>query len=198
MGDGATATAPAPGAVGDDGLGPIDPNSEEATGVPGGRQPGDDGYVEPETEAEASEPPAEPPTPPAALPDDDGEPEDEEPSGPELFLFANKELGLKVSGRKPDTSVLKYKGGKIDLGGQFDREDRFLTVDVWQVTGDNDQDTINKLSGEVKSTSKAQSATLCGTARIEDWLKARLKDQPELMVATFAALELDVPADEES
>lgn len=155
------------------------------------------GGPEPEPTAE------EPPTPPAALPDDGGEDEDEE-SAEQLYLVGDRELGLKVGGRKPDSAVLKFKGGKLELlggpdgkGSQFDRSDRFTTVDVWQVTGDNDQDTIDKLSGEVKSTSKAQNATLCGTKRIEEWLKERLVQSfsPDEIQSVFSALDLEVPED---
>lgn len=170
-----------------------DPNSEANTGVPGGRQPGDDGYVPPLPEAT---PPTDdlPPTPAADLPVGDSKAEEEQ-EAPQLFLTGSKSIGVKVGGRKPDSSVLKYKAGKLELGkSQFDREDRFLTVDVWQVTGDNDQDTINKVSGEVRSTSKAQSATLCGTTRLEEWLAAKIEDR-KLLEEVCGALDLDFPAE---
>lgn len=194
---------------GDDGLGPgaddpysdpppeddppVDPNSEEATGIPGGRQPGDDRYVEPD----GDDPPSgsggdQPPTPPAALPDDgDGDEESEA----QLFLIGDRQLGVKVGGKKPESSVLKFKGSKVDLSGQFDLGQRVLTVDLWQVTGDKNQHTIEKASGAVKASSKVQSATLCSTAKIEDWLAERLED-PALIATVFARLELDVPGDE--
>lgn len=175
----------------DDGLGPEpgpeitdeefnDPNSEYNTGVPGGRKAGDDGYVEPDSaEPPAGQQPPPPPTPPANLPDE--EPEDDpeaEAEVPPLGIVGNRELGLKVGGRKPDSSTLHLKGGKIELtgpkGSQFDRGDRFLTVSTLQVTGDNDQDTIVKHTGEITSASKKQSATLCGIERIEEWLLGRL------------------------
>jgi hypothetical protein len=190
-----TATAERPlKAVGeeDDGLGPpadppVDPDPD----------PNPDPPVDPEAEVTPPEddPPAgaagqgPPPTPPASLPDDGAGEEEEEPES-QLLLMADRQLGLRVGGRKPDSSVLKLKGGKIDLQGQFDRGDRFLAVTTLQVTGDNDQDTIEKLSGEVKSTSKAQNATLCGITRIEEYLANRIADD-ELLNAVLAALELD-------
>jgi hypothetical protein len=168
----------------DDGLG--EASIDDGTGIPGGAQPGDDGYVPP-PEGEES-PAGEPPTPAAELPDDGAE--DEAPKT-ELTIGSNRQLGLKVGGRVPDSCVLKLKGGKIELAGQFDRSDRFLTVSTLQVTGDNDQDTINKLSGEVKSTSKAQSATLCGILRLEEYLEQRLPES--LVKPVFEALELELP-----
>lgn len=191
------------GGQGDDGLGPIDPpagkpvdpdpNSEANTGVPGGRQPGDDGYVGPTPEGEP--PPLaavadQPPTPPANLPDDAGDPDAEE-EAPQLFVTGERQIGVKVGGRKPDSSVLKLKGGKIDLQGQFDRGDRFIAVATLQIVGDNDQDTIDKQSGEVKSTSKAQSATLCGFARIEEYIVDRIED-PALRNQVLEALDLEL------
>lgn len=159
----------------DDGLGPA------------GEQPPD---PDPPAPAAAAGGEAEPPTPPAKLPDDgDDDPED---AAPQLFLMGNRQLGVKVGGKKPESSVLKFKGGKVDLDGQFDLEDRITTVDIWQVTGDNDQHTIEKATGAVKSASKAQNATLCATAKLEDWLAERLED-PELIAIVFARLELDVP-----
>lgn len=137
-----------------------------------------------------------PPTPPAALPDD-GEGDEDGEAGDQLFLVGDGELGLKVSGRKPDSAVLKFKGAKVDLHGQFNRGDRITAVDVWQVTADLDQDTIDTLSGEVKSTSKAQGATLCGTKRIESWLAERLIEafSPDEVQSIFAALDLELPED---
>lgn len=194
-----TATAERPlKAVGeeDDGLGPpADPPTDPTgggSGIPGGAQPGDDDFDPTRPVDPPQDPPGDqgpPPTPPAHLPDDGGGEEEEEPES-QLLLMADRELGLKVGGRKPDSSVLKLKGGKIDLQGQFDRGDRFLAVTTLQVTGDNDQDTIEKLTGEVKSTSKAQNATLCGITRIEEYLANRIADD-ELLNAVLAALELD-------
>lgn len=136
-----------------------------------------------------------PPTPPAALPDD-GQGDDEE-TGDQLFLMGDSELGLKVGGRKPDSAVLKFKGTKVDLGGQFNRGDRITTVDVWQVVSSLDQDSIETLSGDVKSASRAQGATLCGTQRIEKWLHERLSQSfgPDEVQSVFAALDLEVPED---
>jgi hypothetical protein len=165
------------GAIEDDGLA-VDPNSEEASGVPGGRQPGDDGYV----------------PPPADLPDDGAQGEEDEQ--PQLFVLGDKELGLKVSGRKPDSAALKLKGAKIDLGGQFDRGDRFVAALTLQITGDNDQDTIETATGVVKSTSKAQSATVCGAGRLEDYLLMKLDGHPELLAAVLKALELPNPSED--
>lgn len=201
----ATAERPLKAVEEGDGLGPpqdppVDPGPEDdGSGIPGGAQPGDDDFdptkpVDPPEEPPAGQGP--PPTPPANLPDDGGEEEEEPDPEGQLLLMADQELGLKVGGRKPDSSVLKLKGGKIDLQGQFNRGDRFLAVTTLQVTGDNDQDTIDKLSGEVKSTSKAQGATLCGITRIEEYLATRIADD-ELLNAVLAALELDpaqVPA----
>ncbi len=206
---GETATLDRPGAVEDDGLGPVDPNSEEATGIPGGRQPGDDGYVEgwqapdpdgaggegPEDETPPEPGAEEPPTPPADLPADPaGEAEEQNPLF-ELSLPGDRELGLKVSGNKPEVCVLKIKGAKIDVAGQFDRGDRFPIVQIVQVTGDNDQDTIDTLSGNVKSTSKEQKATVCGALRLEDYLKQQIGD-PELREKVFVELDLTIPEDE--
>lgn len=183
---------------------PEDPNSEEATGVPGGRQPGDDGYVPPPGEPGGSAGNGGPPTPPASLPggDDDGEEEAKakeaaaKAEADQLSLAGFRPIGVKVGGNKPDSAVLKYKGGKLELGkSQFDRGDRFLTVDAWQVTGDNDQDTIVKLSGEVKSTSKAQSATLCGTTMLAEWVHARLSEgmSPHDVAAVCELLGIEGP-----
>lgn len=183
-----------------------DPNSEFNTGVPGGRKPGDDGYIAPSGDGEGDEGGA-PPTPPADLAgagdddeEDDQEVEAEAKSKDEaLGIIGDRELGLKVGGRKPDSATLHLKGGKIELrgpkGSQFNRGDRFLTVSTLQVTGDNDQDTIVKNSGEVTSTSKKQNATLCGISRLEDWLAERLRGfQSEQEVEkTFEKLGLELP-----
>lgn len=188
LGQPPTPTAPTPADL-------ADPNSEHNTGVPGGRQPGDDGYVnadESEIEAAADEVKANgedlPPTPPAQLPDDGGD--EDEVEVPQLFLTGERAIGVKVGGRKPDSSVLKLKGGKIDLQGQFDRGDRLIAVATLQVTGDNDQDTIEKASGVVKSTSKVQHATLCGFARVEEWLADKLGDDPQFLDDVLNRLDL--------
>lgn len=139
-----------------------------------------------------------PPTPPANLPGDEPDDDDVEEDEKGLRLIGDRELGLKVGGRKPDGTTLKFKGAKVDLGaGQFDRETRIRTVDVWQVTGDNNQDTIDTASGEVKSTSKVQSATLCGTERVEKWLLDRLQDSfdADAVKTIFTALDLELPAE---
>lgn len=177
-----------------------DPNSEHNTGIPGGRKPGDDGYVEPpipgQTTVEDHLDGAGPPTPPAKLPGEgEREPGDDgEAEG--LSIVGDRELGLKVGGRKPDSATLHLKGGKIELtgpkGSQFNRGDRFLTVTILQVTGDNDQDTIVKASGEVTSTSKKQGATLCGITRLEEWLANAIEDG-DLRVAVFEHLDLEMP-----
>lgn len=112
-----------------------------------------------------------------------------DPEPAELAVEADGQLGMKVGGRKPDSAVLKLKGAKIDLGeGQFNRGDRITTVVTLQVVGDNDQDTIDRLSGEVKSTSKAQSATVCGIATLEAWLNAQVSDE-KLVAAVLKATE---------
>jgi len=183
-----------PGAPADDGLGPVDDD------IPGGAQPGDDGYdgPDPDDAPPADEEPEaqgqEPPTPPADLPDDGTGEEGEGPSD-QLFVLGDKELGLKVGGRKPDSAVLKFKGGKVDLSGQFDLEQRLLTVDTWQITGDDNQHTIEKHTGTVKVSSKAQSATLCATKRIEDYLAERLREglSGEELARVFDLLDLEVP-----
>lgn len=178
-----------------------DPNSEFNTGIPGGRKPGDDGYVPPD----AIEPPAnggngEPPTPAAKLPEGEGGAEDEEEPD-KLAITGDRELGLKVGGRKPDSATLHLKGGKIELtgpkGSQFDRGDRFLTVSTLQVTGDDDKDTIVKHSGEVTSTSKKQVATLCGIVRLEEWVQSRVEGKQltaEQVDWLWDVLELDPEA----
>lgn len=156
----------------------------------------DDGLGGPKADANGAghEPPEghAPPTPPAELPDD-GKPEQQQI--PELVLQGNRKLGLTVGGRKPDSNVLKLKGCKIELPGQYDREDRFLAVTTLQVTGNNDQDTIDRLSGEVKSTSRAQGATLCGIATLEDFLRDKIEDE-ELLARLFDVLDIEVPEDE--
>jgi len=166
--------------------------------APKSAEPEDDGLGDPTPpDPTGKGDPSAPPTPPAALPDD-GNGEGEEPTD-QLFLTADRELGVKVGGRKPDSSVLKLKGGKVDLPkSQFNRGDRFLAVTTLQVTGDNDQDTIEKLSGDVKSTSKAQSATLCGIARIEPYLHERLLPvmSSEEIGRVFDALDLVLPEGE--
>lgn len=201
MGELATMDRPA-GAGEDDGLGGVDPNSEEATGIPGGRQPGDDDYVQPGQEPEDAgaggeqEPEAEaPPTPPADLPADPaGEEEQQDPLF-ELSITAERELGLKVSGNTPEVSVLKIKGSTLNAGkGQFDRGDRFPVVQIVQVTGDNDQDNIDTLSGNVKSTTKEQKATVCGALRLEEYLKQQIGNA-ELRAQVFAELGLEEPGE---
>lgn len=163
----------------------LEPGEDDGTGIPGGAQPGDDDYDELAAKRDEG-----PPTPPADLPDDEPDAEADE-SGQTLLIAGERTLGLKVGGREPDSSVFKLKGCKIDLDGQFDRGDRFLAVTILQVTGDNDQDTIDTLSGEVKSTSKAQGATLCGISRIEDYLAAKIKDRG-LLEQVADALELEI------
>ncbi len=158
----------------DDGLGPV------------GSDPGS--VVDPLTQT-GEDPPAEPPTPAAELPAEE-EDEDPEPEN-QLFLLGNKELGLKVSGRKPDSSSLKIKGGKIDLSGQYNREDRITAVVQLQVTSDNDQDTIETATGLVKSTKKTQMATICGIDTIADWLALKLEGHPELIAQVKKAAGLD-------
>lgn len=131
-----------------------------------------------------------PPTPPADL---GPEPEAEEAAEQtQLFLHGPRERGMKVGGRKPDSSTLKFKGSKVDLEGQYDRGDRIVTVDIWQVTGDNDQDTIETATGAVKGTTKTQNATLCGTSTLGDYLALKLEaDAPELYRQLVPLLDLE-------
>lgn len=173
--DGSTATAPPAGAP------PAEPEDDGLGAPPAGEQ------QEPETPAE---PPAEPAGegPAAELPDDGLEEDGEQI--PALFLTGDYEVGTKVKGRKPDSTVLKLKGGKIDLQGQFNREDRLLILATVQVTGDAQNDTIVKETGEVKSTSQAQSATICGVSRLEDFLRLKLEGHPEILDVVLKHLDL--------
>ncbi len=131
---------------------------DDGSGIPGGAQPGDDGYKGPPEDADL------PPTPPADLPDD-GYEEAVEPEG--IVLDGDhSQLSLKVGGAKPQTCVLKVKGAKIDVSGEWRKGDRFEVALMLQITGDHVDDSIDTLSGEVKSTGKAQLATICGARRI--------------------------------
>lgn len=167
-----------------------DINSYFRTSVPGGAQPGDSGFYT--VPGEESTPPlaAVPPTPPAAAPDDD----EVEETSPLLHLLGNKELGLKVGGRKPDSAVLKIKGGKIALDGQFDLEDRFPAVFDLQITGDGTKHGIETATGTVKSSRKDQEATICGTATVADWLALRLEHNQELLSVVLKELDLTAEA----
>lgn len=129
--------------------------------------------------------------------DEDGDDDQEE--GPQLSLVGGGSLGNKVGGRVPDSAVLKYKGAKVELQGQtqFDRGERIIAVDIWQVTGDNDQDTIDTASGDVKSTSKSQNATLCGSSRIEDYLASKITDR-RVLEEVCEALDLATPPIQEA
>jgi hypothetical protein len=141
----------------------------------------------PETEPAVETNGATPPTPPAALPDD-GEDEEEE-KDPLLFLLGHKQLGVKVGGFKPDTCILKIKGGKIDVDGQFDLGDRFPAVFTLQVTGNGDRHSIELETGTIKSQNRAQEATVCGTATLATYLQRKLEDDhPELLAQVLSAL----------
>lgn len=141
----------------------------------------------PETPA-APETNGAPPTPQAELPDDDVLLDDDDQL---LLLLGEHELGKKVGGRKPDSSSLTVKGGKIDLDGQFNRGDRIVAIVQLQVTGDNDQDTIETASGHVKSTKKTQNATICGIGRLEEFLAMKLDDHPEVLDQLRDLLDLE-------
>lgn len=130
-----------------------------------------------------------PPTPPADLPDD-GAGDDEE-KDPLNFLLGHKELGLKVSGFKPDSSVLKIKGGKIDLAGQFDLGERFPVVFDLQVTGNLDRHAIELESGAIKSQKRAQEATICGTTTLSEFLAKKLEGHEELLNTVLDLIGLD-------
>lgn len=132
------------------------------------------------TEAPAPPKNETPPTPPANLPVDQGA-EEEGSKTPLMYLLGNKQLGVKVSGRAPDSSILKIKGGKIELGGQFDRGDRLPTVFEIQVTGSSDDDAIDTESGTVKSTRRTQRATVCATSTLAEYLSTKLADHPQLL-----------------
>ncbi len=160
-----------------------DINSYFRTGVPGGAQPQDDAYTVP-----AGAVAVEPPKPPADLGSDESAGKEQQ-EDPLLYLLGNKQLGVKVGGRKPDAAVLKVKGGKIELEGQFDRGDRFPAVFDLQVTGDGDKDSIELESGVVKSTRKSQEATICGTSTLAAYL-ARKLEGTGLYTQVAEALEL--------
>lgn len=164
----------------------VDVNSYYRTSVPGGAQPQDEGFY---TVPDSGSAVASPPTPPADLPND-GDAEEEK--DPLLFLLGNKQLGVKVGGRKPDASVLKVKGGKIELEGQFDRGDRFPAVFDLQVTGDGDRDSIELETGTIKSTRKTQEATVCGTSTLAAYLARKLEDHPGLFGQVTEALGLEI------
>lgn len=134
-----------------------------------------------------------PPTPPADLGrEPDPQPDDLAPEDG-LFLTGPYEVGTKVKGNKPEGAVLKLKGGKVELGkSQFNRGERFPVLAIVQVTGDNDQDTIDKLSGDVKSTSKAQSATVCQTALLQEFLASQIEDD-QLVARVCVELGLPMP-----
>lgn len=130
-----------------------------------------------------------PPAPTEVDDDNTGNHHEEEQSG--LFLAADYEIGHKVGGRTPDSSVLKLKGKKVELEGQFNRGDRIMAVVTMQVTGDNDQDTIETATGEVKSTSKVQSATLCGITRLEEFIRLKMDgENPEIVADVLNSLGL--------
>lgn len=148
------------------------PDPDDGTSRPNyGDGGADDPAAEPEPEPNGNG--GGPPTPPAVLPEDEGG--EEEKKDPLLFLLGNRELGVKVGGRKPDASVLKVKGGKIELEGQFDRGDRFPAVFDLQVTGDGDRDSIELETGTIKSTRKTQEATVCGTSTLSAYLARKLE-----------------------
>lgn len=171
-----------------------DINSYFRTSVPGGAQPGDSGfYTVPGADSPLA---AVPPTPPASSPDDGQE--DEDPKSPLLHLLGNRELGLKVGGRKPDVASMKVKGGKIELTGQYDRGDRFPAVFDLQVTEDKDVDSIETATGTVKATRKTQGATICGTTTVADWLAMKLEDNQELLSVVLKELDLSAEAPAEA
>lgn len=131
-----------------------------------------------------------PPTPPAALPDDGQDEEDQADPEPLNFLLGNRKLGVKVGGFKPDSSILKIKGGKIDLDGQFDMADRFPAVFTLQVTGNLDRHGIELDTGSVKSQKRAQEATICGTSTLPEYLASKLGENPALLAQVMDALGL--------
>jgi len=130
-----------------------------------------------------------PPKPPANLPDEGaGDQEEERPLN---FLLGHKELGLKVSGFKPDSSTLKVKGGKIDLGGQFDMGERFPAVFILQVTGNGDKHSIERDTGRIKSQKRTQEADICGTSTLSEFLAAKLEGHKELLSTVLDLIGLD-------
>jgi hypothetical protein len=131
-----------------------------------------------------------PPVPPADLPDDEGVGNQEE-KRPLNFLLGHKELGLKVSGFKPDSSVLKVGGGKIDLGGQFDLGERIPAVFIQQVTGNSDDQSIEGDTGRIKSQKRAQKAQICGTATLSEFLAQKLDGHDELLHTVLDLIGLD-------
>lgn len=161
-----------------------DPNSYFRTGVAGGAQPQDEGFYTPPVGTTSETPVGDPPTPPAALPEDEG---DEDERDPLLHLLGNRKLGVKVGGFKPDSTVLKIKGGAIDVDGQFDMGDRFPAVFDLQVTGNLDRHSIELESGTIKASKRAQEATICGTTTLEIFLERHIEDET-LLAAVRTAL----------
>lgn len=131
-----------------------------------------------------------PPTPPAALPDDGQDEDDDIEGDPLRFLVGNRKLGVKVGGFKPDASVLKIKGGKIDLEGQYDMGDRFPAVFDLQVTGNNDRHSIELDTGTIKAQNRAQEATICRTTSLPLYLESKLGENPALLAQVMDALGL--------
>lgn len=178
----ATMTPPAAAQAEDDGLAPDPGNTRLPDPDDGLSRPnyGDGGADDAEGGAQ------QPPTPPADLPEDG---DDEEEKDPLLFLLGHKQLGVKVGGFKPDSNVLKIKGGKIDLEGQFDLGERFPAVFDLQVTGNLQRHGIELETGTIKSQTQSQEATVCGTTTLPVYLERKLgADHPELLADVLRAL----------
>lgn len=132
-----------------DDLATIDRAAEDLSGIPGGAQPQDDWDT---------------PTPPADLPEDE-DTGDEEAEG--LVLDGDHQLSLTIGGAKPTSSVLKLKGGSLELDGEFRKGSRLrVTLDL-RVGAVKIEDTVDSGSGEVKSTKRTQWATIEGVQRVD-------------------------------
>lgn len=138
---------------------------EAATATrPPGTEP-DDGLGGPDT------PPAEDPTPPAADLPDDGDAQGAEKEAAQeagIVLDGDRQLSLTIGGKSPTSSVLKLKGGKLDLEGMFHKGDQLRVVLDLRVGAVKVEDSIDSSSREVKSTLRTHWATIEGVQRVAE------------------------------
>jgi hypothetical protein len=71
-------------------------------------------------------------------------------------------LSLKVTGKKPTTASIRLVGGKIDVTGQFDKQDRIALYVEAVVVDVQFPDTIDSKTGQVTSCERKHIARITG------------------------------------
>jgi hypothetical protein len=97
---------------------------------------------------------------------DDG-PFPDDGDGQLLIPGTSAGLTLKVGGKKPTTASVRLVGGKVDINGQFDKQDRIALYVEAVIVDVQFPDTIDSKTGQVTSCERKHIARITGVRNAE-------------------------------